>query len=119
MKLNFLKIFCLLFLIGFIIIFIYEEVNNYKESLNIRSDDTSFSDDEKDININNKIQSVDSLLIKVDKNNCLSNDYIPNDLVNISEYDIPGNSGITIRRVAVYDLQTMIKDAKNKVLIYI
>ena len=54
------------------------------------------------------------LLIDVNKNNCLPVDYVPDDLVNISDYEIPENSAFMLRKIVMQDLQEMVSQAKKE-----
>lgn len=56
----------------------------------------------------------DSLLIQVDKKHCLSADYVPQDLVNISKYGIPSTQDFLLRKIVIQDLKEMIDQAKKE-----
>ncbi|MFA6190065.1 MAG: M15 family metallopeptidase [Candidatus Staskawiczbacteria bacterium] len=56
----------------------------------------------------------DDLLLKVNKQNCLLADYVPSDLIDVLNYQIPASKSFKLRKVAIYDLKAMINQAKQE-----
>lgn len=56
----------------------------------------------------------DFLLTQLDKQHCLSAEYVPSDLVNIAEYNIQPNQDFLLRKIAIQDLKEMIEQAKKE-----
>ncbi len=55
-----------------------------------------------------------SFLVRVNKNQCLPSDFVPEGLVNILDYNIPATQGLLLRKIAVSDLKEMIHAAKKE-----
>ncbi len=55
----------------------------------------------------------DSLLVQVNKQYCLPQDYVPSGLVHISEYGIPETKDFLLRKIVMPDLEAMVDQAKQ------
>jgi D-alanyl-D-alanine carboxypeptidase len=55
----------------------------------------------------------DSLLIQINKQHCLPADYVPQDLVNIANYEIPADGSFRLRKIVIPDLKAMMGGAKR------
>ena len=61
-----------------------------------------------------KVINSDPLLVIVDKQHCLPVNYVPQDLVNVSENNIPTSSeSFMLRKIVIQDMNEMIGDAKK------
>jgi len=115
-------LFIIVIIIGIIFIY-YEKINSESTQLltsdginqNIIKTSEPLIEESSDKNLL-KINQIngDYLLELVDKQHCLSADYIPSDLVNIYKYNIPSDPEFLIREIAITDLKKMIDDAKSE-----
>ena len=55
----------------------------------------------------------DSLLIQINKQHCLPENYIPSGLINISDYEILGSKNFLLRKIVMPDLKNMVSDAEK------
>jgi D-alanyl-D-alanine carboxypeptidase len=93
-------------------IFESQKKNNIKTTLKSEIKQVKKSDGEAQVK--SEILNADSLLVQIDKQHCLPTDYAPQDLVNISNYNIPADKNFQLRKISIPDLVAMIDSAKKE-----